>query len=208
MNPASIALAIALAATSCSPSVDPLARLTEADQLAADRDWPAAAKAYQQAMNGLGEAVPALEHAKRGYIKVLAATEPLKALGHAQSHIEQFVAENGLTAGPDLIGGIAGDCLEVGNLDAAALVTALGRKLYPPDHGLRNLESRLNDLTWQAMDKSFAAIGYLRQNKSQAATDLDLLDESGAVIAVGGASLLQLIDPLSYRFLVEQGYTD
>lgn len=208
MNLTSIAMAAALFATSCSQSVDPLDKLAEADQLAADRNWPAAAKAYQRAIYDFTEAVPQLELAERGYIKALAATKPLEALWYAQSHIEQFVAENGQAAGPDLIGGIAGDCLEVGDLDAAALVTALGRKLYPGNHGLRNLESRLNDLTWQAMDKDLAAIGYLRQNKSEAATELGLLDASGATIAVDGESLLQLIDPLSYKFILEQGYSD
>jgi hypothetical protein len=56
------------------------------------------------------------------------------------------------------------------------------------------------------MDEDLAAIGYLRKNKSQAALDLGLVDDSGAAISVGSDSLLQLVDPVLYRWILEQGY--
>ncbi|MFT5079588.1 MAG: hypothetical protein ACJAZ8_002559 [Planctomycetota bacterium] len=53
-----------------------------------------------------------------------------------------------------------------------------------------------------------AAIGYLRQGKSQAMIHLGLVDESGAAIRVGGQPLLQIVDPITYRLVVDNGYEE
>jgi hypothetical protein len=200
-------LCIALVLSACSaepttPPVDPSTLLLKGQEAAAKSDWATALVFFEAALE-----TPIRPHdpaalderyrARRGAIQAQAAQEPLKALHRAT----ELIANEGERLDTDLFGSIAGDFRKAGSLDAAAFMTALGLKRFPGNPGLKNLEERINAETWQLMQTDMAAIGYLRQEGSEALAAFGLEESEPSHLQ----SFLKLLQPVTWKSATEQG---
>jgi hypothetical protein len=184
------------------PGLDAASLWERGRDAAKDEDWATAFGHFEASLAApflKGTPVQGQDRmpARRGAIQALSASKPLDALHRvvelAQGH-----------AAPDLFGGVAGDFRQAGCLDAAALATAMGLVAFPGDPGLKNPETRIIGETWQLMQADLGAIGYLRQPDSDPVKVLGLGDSYPSE----RQSFLELLDPITHKFILEQGYTD